>query len=139
MGEAKRRKAKMVAMMATSTPVDLKEFAQYILPAAPLHFVERMAEMGFGEGTHNPGKDIALNELKKREHEQREYDGAEPMDDYLEATMALKLSRKISAKDSVRWHDAKQALMFAVYDEQANFSGILMVKPSVLRQYGGPQ
>lgn len=135
MGEAKRRKANMKASM----PVDLEEFAQYILPAAPLDFVARVAAMEVGEGLRSVGKEIAENEIRVREHEQREYVGPEPMDKYLAATMELKFNKRISAKDSVRWHEEEKALVYVVYDSQANFVGVLKVKPSVLRQYGGPQ
>lgn len=135
MGEAKRRKA----VMGASTPVNLQDFAQYILPAAPLDFVERVAAIGLGKGLNSIGKDIAANEIRSREHEQREYIGPEPMDKHLTATMELKFNKTISSKDSVRWHEGDQALVFAVYNRQAEIVGVLKVKPSILRQHGGPQ
>lgn len=119
--------------------IPLDDFAQYILPAAPVDFVERVAAMEVGEGLRSVGKEIAENEIRVREHEQREYVGPEPMDKYLTATMELKFNKKIPAKESVRFHEGKKALVYSVYDSQANLVGVLMVKPSILRQHGVAQ
>jgi hypothetical protein len=133
MGESKRRKKYFDSLEV----IDLNEFAKYILPAAPMSYLERTVnELVSGKGLHNIGKEIIENEIKARKYEQRSYTGLEPMDKYLEATMMLKLEKKISSTENTRMSKDETKLVYAIFNREAEMVGILKVAPLILQNVG---
>ena len=133
------RKKTIKQIFKRGTKVSNDDFAMYILPAAPLQFVKQTSEIKVDDGLRCAGREIAQKELKSRMHEDREYIGIEPMDEYLYHTLELKLSGKISAKDSVRCEDDGNTLLYAVYNNKQEIVGVLRVLPKILRQCCTPQ